>query len=551
MKNLMQSFVRGLSQQELDTLEEYISLEYDKSSKVRSFVNRLDTNDLYNYYIPLTIDIDGFKNKFKYPEKVFDRFGRILISAPAGAGKSTFLKYVYTRCIDEGSYLPIFVIARNIDVDHETFKTHIENRLIKVTNFFEKIIDYSKILILVDGFEELPTNSRLKVAKSIVDFIDDKGDLNIVITTRPFLGSSIFREFYSATILPFNEDEISTFSDIYITDRTVRNRIKNFISSERHDFELLSNPLLLSMFLLTFNNHPEIPSQKRIFYKNIFETLYFTHDSMTKLGYSREKVSGLTIEEFEYILGMLAINMLVERTDDLSYETLVTMTARIADYNVIHDFNPDDLIADLVTQISIFSKIADRYSFVHRSLLIYFAASFLNNLEPRSKKRLYKKISEVNLSDGNTDKLIQFWDLAVEIDRAGFMRSFALPEMKKILEGVTNFTKVERLKDMTKIIDFKSVDKIWKNRYTIDLSVRTLLLYYLGIINSEVQIDFAENDEGTGSLNKMIRRNDDALENFEEVYSWYEDVFQKVKVKYDSIDKSLNKLDNDIMNMIN
>lgn len=59
-----------------------------------------------------------------------------------------------------------------------------------------------------------------------------------------------------------------------------------------------SNPLLLSIMLLTFDNYAEIPEKLHLFYANAFETLYSKHDA-TKAGYRRELRCSLSFDYFK------------------------------------------------------------------------------------------------------------------------------------------------------------------------------------------------------------------------------------------------------------
>ena len=73
----------------------------------------------------------------------------------------------------------------------------------------------------------------------------------------------------------------------------------------------LSNPLLLSMFILTFQSYSEIPKKRSDFYKQVLDTLY-VHDSVSKLSIVRAKISGLPKEGFEDMQDYLALSAFFE-----------------------------------------------------------------------------------------------------------------------------------------------------------------------------------------------------------------------------------------------
>lgn len=67
--------------------------------------------------------------------------------------------------------------------------------------------------------------------------------------------------------------------------------------------EYLRSPLLLSMFILTFKQFPDLPKSKNKFYYNVFDTLITKHDSLSKRGgFQHERMTGLQNEDIEIIL---------------------------------------------------------------------------------------------------------------------------------------------------------------------------------------------------------------------------------------------------------
>lgn len=61
-----------------------------------------------------------------------------------------------------------------------------------------------------------------------------------------------------------------------------------------------SNPLLLTIMLLTFENRASIPDKLNDFFEQAFTTLFHTHDA-TKGGYKRDIQSKLGYEDFKAV----------------------------------------------------------------------------------------------------------------------------------------------------------------------------------------------------------------------------------------------------------
>lgn len=193
--------------------------------------------------------------------------------------------------------------------------------------------------------------------------------------------------------------------------------------------EYLSSPLLLSMFIFTFNNYPELPKQKSKFYWNVFDTLCSKHDSFTKAGgWQHERKSGLKNDELETILKWFSYFSLFEGKYNFDEEYLKASLDKIDDKLVIN-MNFDNVLYDLTTSISIIIKDGIEYTFPHKSLQEYFAASLIKSLDNDKKIKIYtegfSKFFDFS-SGGNTN----FYKLCYELDKVNFLKFFLIPQLK-------------------------------------------------------------------------------------------------------------------------
>lgn len=212
-----------------------------------------------------------------------------------------------------------------------------------------------------------------------------------------------------------------------------RKRIIEIVNDPNNNnyLQYLSNPLLLSMFIISFENHPEIPKRKSAFYRNVFDTLYSRHDGITKNSFPREKLTGLERDNFEKVLSIFSYITLAEGRYSFTEEFLSDKLLRVRKSTDCH-YEIGNLIYDLRTSISILILDGFEYSFPHRSMQEYFAALFISNLSSEKKDIAYTNLSTA-LQRSSTDNSINFWSLCFELDEKVFISNFLIPNLSNIL----------------------------------------------------------------------------------------------------------------------
>lgn len=185
------------------------------------------------------------------------------------------------------------------------------------------------------------------------------------------------------------------------------------------------------MFILTFNNYPELPKNKSKFYWNVFDTLATKHDSFTKKGgYQHERKTKLDHEQFEKILKWLSYVALFQGkySFDAQY-----FTKNLNDIKTKLNLpvNTQDLIQDLTLAIAIVILDGIEYKFPHKSLQEYFCAALIAEQEPNIKEKIYstKLQQQIIRSAGGNDN---FWSLCLELDRIYFTKYFLIKQLEKI-----------------------------------------------------------------------------------------------------------------------
>lgn len=293
-------------------------------------------------------------------------------------------------------------------------------------------------MFLLDGYDEIFSNKKQQINSQIELFVDSYSQNRFLITTRPGSGIEGFPRFYDFRVNSLEDKDVEGFISKIVDAGERKDRIIKIIKDPKNKnyFEYLRNPLLLSMFILAFENHPEIPQRKSAFYRNVFDTLYSRHDGITKNSFPREKITKLQRDDFEYLLTIFSYLTLIEGRYSFTQEYLSDTLAKVKN-STTYNFVIEDIIYDLRTSISILILDGFEYSFPHRSMQEYFTALFVNRLPTEKKNKAYSNLSKA-LQESTTDYSFNFWSLCYELDETVFVSNFLIPQLKKIYKKLEN-----------------------------------------------------------------------------------------------------------------
>lgn len=563
-------------------LLEFITNEYKRNSYTKTILYRSEPKLLSEIYFPIrlksnatdnnltTLSVSGLfaecakdneeirrKNRRKKDiiENIEIEVRQISIIGFAGSGKSTLAKYIVVNCIKENFKIPIKIELRHLN-NHtvEDKKNSIERFLFEeIFKFFElsdwedkmtKLFSSGRFLFLFDGFDEISSENKFLVTEHIHKFSSKYYKNYFIITSRPNAGLEQQPSFKNLLVCDLNLDESKIFvlKQLPHSELHLANRIIDVITHPQSQAyrSYLSNPLLLSMFILTFQSYADLPQLKSSYYRQVFETLFTTHDSLTKLGFEREKKSRLRKEEFEEILQLFSFRSFFDDRFSFFVDTIYKAFNEIKKSRSYINFVNEDLLYDLEVAISILTKDGIIYSFPHRSLQEYFAASYVSIMSLENKKSLYSKFLERNKQDTLSQFFADrqnFFSLLVELDTNDITENFTIP---LLLHLKHTFLKIFH-NGITNIVTSYNYSNIIINIFSV-LFIRNQ--YCLNILNSAFP---SKNNWITLVNNKPTGGN---LEDFSsELYNFSIKIDDLVKELQDYIEEKIRN-DNDFIRYI-
>lgn len=368
-------------------LPEYIKANYQRCAFVRTLLKRDRPTELDKIYEPLQFKIDDdILEEDEIKLSIASNLHRTIISGYAGNGKTIFLKKIYKELIDnQVNFYPIFVELRNISSDTQTLLDYIYESIKTYSDSFTQEqftygLEKGLFYFLIDGLDEVSDSQQSNIQEEIIRLTLKYPDCPFVVTSRPNEFTT-WENFYVAHLLPFDYRQCQSFIKKidYVKER--KTEFLEFLTEYKfaeHE-EFLSNPLLASMMLLTFDEYGDIPAKRHIFYEKCFQVLIKEHDA-SKGRFHRPLKSGLSHEELEKVfMYFCAITY-----QDQKYRFSLQEVDKYIDL-ASQTLGPDkicksnDILYDFVHSVSLLLQDGSFFEFIHRSFQEYFFAKFIVN----------------------------------------------------------------------------------------------------------------------------------------------------------------------------
>lgn len=430
-----------------------------------------DEVNLREFYYPSKIQIPSSK-KVLTASKVSDVSIKtnIIIEGTAGQGKSILLRYLASNEMKDGSRIPIFIELRRIKND-ETIIDAITKKLdslgfIANDNTVDQFLSSGKILLLLDGFDEVNTKTTTALIEDIELLSEKHESAQIVITSRPGSGiqnSGAFRVVQTAPILP--KDHFKFLEKICSSKEQAKHIEEGIQNSSPQIKTLLRTPLLLTLLAILYKSEESIPENLIEFYDKLFYILYTRHDS-TKPGFKREIKSGLTERKFEEVFEAFCFLSRKSQKVSLTRREATTFSGEALKVTK-KDCDESDFINDCCKVACMLIEEGMDYHFIHKSVQEFYCARFISRRSDDFVKRFYDHALE------NFPEWQQEVNFLETLDKIRATRYFKIPAI--------NFIKNEIEKNGPKYI-------LEANTYTINTegqieslmtsSANSLMLYY-------------------------------------------------------------------------
>ncbi|WP_337660971.1 NACHT domain-containing protein [Erythrobacter sp. Alg231-14] len=364
---------------------------------------------------------------------------RILLKGRGGAGKTMFTKWAVLRLAEDiihHQQIPIFIELRDLgESDNSTpferlvFDYISTSRTKPNFNQFLEAVKAGLFIFILDAADEVKKVDRPSICKKIEAFGLTFPECGILLTSRDFTEIDNIVGFEPYKTRPLRRKEAISIIQKLDYDSKVKNALVDLIEDDKrhkHDF-FLSNPLLVTILLLTYDQSKEIPTKRSAIYKRAFEALYERHDT-SKGIYRRDHHAGLPMDEFETVFATFCFGTYISGKFDFEEGEIVPLFRAACELAKIDE--PAEKIAkDAYESACLLSKEGHEFVFCHRSFQEYFVAVFLRDYRGDDLPELI----EAALKRGQGENVVEF---LYEIDKKDLERHFVLPNLDRIIKSV-------------------------------------------------------------------------------------------------------------------
>ncbi|NEO33866.1 MAG: NACHT domain-containing protein [Symploca sp. SIO3C6] len=380
-----------------------------KRSSIHKLLDNFDpeSGDFYRYGLGRITDkrVPGLDAVNKY--------SKLVVLGKPGAGKTTFLKYLAIQC-SKSNFLaekvPVFITLKQfIETKNQPDLSAYINQIftncgVKETQTAE-IISHGRGLILLDGLDEVTEEDASLILNQIQQFTNQYHTNSFVITCRIAAQDYIFENFTEVEVADFDDQQIRTFATKWFKSKqsdSADDFIKQ-LENNKSIKELATNPLLLTLLCLEFEDSGNFPVDRAELYSRAIHTLLRKWDDKRRI--QREQAyKKLSVQRKEDLLSELALTTF-ERKDYFFKQE--DAQRYIADYiRNLPDAktDPDALLLDSEAVLKsieaqhglLVERARGIYSFSHLTFQEYFTArKIVHSIDPPLEKALQNLASHI------------------------------------------------------------------------------------------------------------------------------------------------------------
>jgi len=332
----------------------------------------------------------------------------MVLGAP-GAGKSTFLRKIGLEALRNGSYqhksIPVFIelkqfTSAEINLEQVINRSFQEVQFPASADFTAKALQQGKLLILLDGLDEIPSQNLDLAVERIEAFVKLHENNRFLVSCRTAAYKRTFSKFYPVLIADFDDSQIRQFINNWFATEvdkqaTTASQCWKLINSKEYAAtkELCRTPLLLTFICLVYAAEQYLPKNRATLYGEALDILlkkWAAEKRINKNTIARDLGSDLE----KALLAEIAYRSFAKNRLFFTRAEIIEQIQLFLNNN---DNAPKNLAAEVVLdaiaieQGILVERARNAFSFSHLTLQEYLTAQYIydhRQIEPLVREHL-------------------------------------------------------------------------------------------------------------------------------------------------------------------
>lgn len=414
------------------TYRTYLERLLERYGRGKSFFVRSESIPLYEFFVPMDLTTQIRQLSAPGIADLANVSPFAIISGSGGSGKSMMMRHLLVSCITARQKTPIFLELRQLNqTEHTVFEALLEALqsfgLTVDRDFLEAALESGQLALLIDGFDEIELSKRRRISSEIQLLAQRYPKIWLFMSSRPdsvLQGWEAFTEYSVAPLTLTKAEELVrklSFDEV-LKERFIHDMRATLFAKHK---SFLSNPLLLSIMLLTYGDVAHIPHKLSTFYSQAYEALFHRHDAL-KSGYQRERRSGLDIQDYSRAFAAFSVLGYDQREFSFTPGRALELIA-VARRTSMLTYDDEAFLYDAIQAVCMLLEDGLQVTFAHRSFQEYFVARFIQSSPPEIKGRLVERF----IPSVESDAVIA---LLWELDPYVVEKHYLLPRLARIRE---------------------------------------------------------------------------------------------------------------------